>query len=69
MPVKFFNINKSGIFNVGSGYTKSFLDVANIFDVPVKKIPMPEHLKNSYQTYTCADLTKLTKTINEHFSG
>jgi len=66
---KFFDINKSGIFNVGSGYTKSFLDVANTFDVPVKEISMPEHLKNSYQKYTCADLTKITKTINEHFSG
>ena len=66
---KFFNINKSGIFNVGSGYTKSFLDVANTFDVPVKEISMPEHLKNSYQKYTFAYLTKLKKTINEHFSG
>jgi ADP-L-glycero-D-manno-heptose 6-epimerase len=66
---KFFDINKSGIFNVGSGHTKSFLDVANTFNVPIKEIPMPEHLKNSYQKYTCADLTKITKTINEHFSG
>ena len=66
---KFFNINKSGIFNVGSGHTKSFLDVANTFNVPIKEIPMPEHLKNSYQKYTCADLTKITKTINEYFSG
>jgi ADP-L-glycero-D-manno-heptose 6-epimerase len=66
---KFFDINKSGIYNVGSGYTKTFLDVARTFDVPIKEIPMPDKLKNSYQAYTCADLTKLTKTINEHFSG
>lgn len=66
---KFFNINKSGIYNVGSGYSKSFLDVARLFDVPIKEIPMPDHLKYSYQTYTCADVSKLTKTINEHFSG
>jgi len=26
-------------------------------------IPMPENIKKQYQTYTCADLTKLNKTL------
>lgn len=64
---KFFKIDESGIFNVGVGYSKSFMDVAKTFGVPIVEIPMPPHLEQSYQKYTCADLTKLTKTINEYF--
>jgi len=62
------DINENGIWNIGTGKTTSFLDVALIFaekyNVPVKTIPMPEHLKASYQYYTCADLTKLQNTLN-----
>jgi ADP-L-glycero-D-manno-heptose 6-epimerase len=71
LDVQFQFINKditeSGIWNIGTGETKSFLDVAHIFskkyNAIVEVIPMPENLKASYQYYTCADLTKLNATI------
>lgn len=62
---KFFDVKESGIWNVGTGTTKSFLDVANQFEKPLHLIPMPENLKNSYQTYTCANLTKVKDTLQK----
>lgn len=66
---KFFNIKESGIWNIGTGQAVSFENVArNIavqYNAKIEYIPMPEHLKNQYQEYTCADLTKLHTTINE----
>lgn len=62
------DINQSGIWNIGTGETQSFLDIAHIFakkyNAVVEVIPMPENLKASYQYYTCADLTKLNETLN-----
>lgn len=66
---KFMEINKSDIWNIGTGTTKSFLDVANEISLKynclIEEIPMPENLKHSYQEYTCADLTKLEKELND----
>jgi ADP-L-glycero-D-manno-heptose 6-epimerase len=63
---KFLNIPESGIWNIGTGSTKSFLDVAQGFDVPIVKIPMPEKLKASYQAYTCADTAKVHATLAKY---
>jgi ADP-L-glycero-D-manno-heptose 6-epimerase len=63
---KFFEVNESGIWNVGTGNTRSFLDVAKNFNVPIETIPMPENLKHSYQTYTCADLEKVRNTLQQY---
>jgi ADP-L-glycero-D-manno-heptose 6-epimerase len=64
---KFLNVRESGVWNVGTGTCKSFLEIAqeasSKYNVPIEEIPMPENLKHSYQTYTCADLTKLKATI------
>lgn len=64
---KFFKVNESGIWNVGTGKTMSFADVAHLankeFKVKIETIPMP--ILNGYQKYTCADTTKLNKTLNE----
>jgi ADP-L-glycero-D-manno-heptose 6-epimerase len=57
----FLDITESGIFNVGTATTKSFLEIAESFNVPIETIPMPEELKASYQKYTCADMTKTNK--------
>lgn len=58
----------SGIFNVGMGDTKSFLDVAEEIaskhDAKIEYIPMPENIRRQYQTYTCADVTKLNGVLN-----
>ena len=65
--IKFLNIPKSGIWNVGTGTAKSFMDIAieiaNKYQASLATIPFPKHLEYSYQTYTCADLTKLQQTL------
>jgi ADP-L-glycero-D-manno-heptose 6-epimerase len=60
---EFIKINKSGLWNIGSGTTKSFYEVAKLFTNDVKEIPMPDNIKQSYQQYTCADMTKTMKTL------
>lgn len=63
----FLNIRDNGIWNIGTGKPKSFLEVGREIAIKtgatIEFIPMPENLKNSYQKYTCADLTKLHKTL------
>jgi len=55
----------SGIYNLGSGNTRSFLDVARdialIYDAKIETIPFPQHLKSHYQTYTCADMSSINR--------
>ena len=64
---KFFDVAESGIWNVGTGETKSFDEVAREIasetGAEVVEIPMPAKLRGGYQTYTKADLTKLNSTI------
>lgn len=64
---EFFKVKESGVWNFGTGKTKSFLDVAKEVaketGAEINEIPFPEHLKEHYQYYTCADLTKLRATI------
>jgi len=62
----FLNVKQSGVFNIGTGSTQSFLEVAEKFNVPIEEIPMPEHLKASYQTYTCADMTRTNQALASH---
>lgn len=63
--IDFFDVEESGIFNLGTGTTKSFLEVAlSIAPLEaIEYIPMPSNLKDSYQEYTCADMTKTNKTL------
>lgn len=54
----------SGIFNCGTGKPESFQAVADAVikyykEGQVQMVPFPEKLKGCYQTYTCADLTRL----------
>lgn len=56
--ISYISTKTSGIFNIGTGVTKSFLDVANEianqYNVEIKIIDFPEHLKKHYQYYTCS---------------
>lgn len=66
--VNFINsVTSSGVWNVGTGKTKSFQEIANLiskkYNAHIKYIEMPEILKDSYQKYTCADLSKLEDAI------
>jgi ADP-L-glycero-D-manno-heptose 6-epimerase len=60
--LQFLNIKESGIFNIGTGSTLSFLDVAEKVlknnPADIEYISMPDNLKCSYQKYTCADMSK-----------
>jgi ADP-L-glycero-D-manno-heptose 6-epimerase len=54
----------SGIFNLGTGVSRSFNDVANAVISwhgrgSVKYIPFPENLTDSYQSFTEADISSL----------
>lgn len=62
--LKFLQCPLSGVFNIGTGTTKSFLNVAAIYKVPIITIPMPDNLKTSYQKYTCADMTNTHKALS-----
>jgi ADP-L-glycero-D-manno-heptose 6-epimerase len=58
------NPDKSGIFNVGTGRSQTFNDIANAVIAwhgkgKIKYTPFPEHLKGKYQSFTQADITKL----------
>lgn len=53
-----------GIFNVGTGRSQSFNDVANAVIASHERgeliyIPFPEHLKGRYQSFTEADISRL----------
>lgn len=61
---RFFKVPESGIFNIGTGTTLSFRQVADSFGVAITEIPMPQHLRHSYQTYTCADMTKTLSALD-----
>lgn len=65
---KFFDIDESNLWNIGTGETHSFREIANTiskkYNADVIEIPMPEDLKPQYQKYTCADLTRLNKHVS-----
>jgi len=61
---KFFTVKESGIWNVGTGKTQSFeqvaREIADKYEAVIEYIPMPENVKKQYQRYTCADTTRLS---------
>lgn len=73
------------VFNLGTGKTETFLDIANWIATQANSrvvyIPFPHELRDKYQYYTCADMTKSIavwdsknlpfqfKTVYEHICG
>lgn len=61
------NQPESGLYNLGSGKARTFLDLVNAtFDAMGEKskisfIPTPEDIRDKYQYFTEADMTKLYK--------
>jgi len=57
----------SGIYNVGSGQARTFLDLANAVFAACKLTPRiewldtPLDIRNTYQYYTCADMSKFRR--------
>jgi ADP-L-glycero-D-manno-heptose 6-epimerase len=66
---------RSGIFNVGTGESRSFNDVANIIvegigTGAIEYVPFPESLSGRYQSFTQADLSGLRDAgYGERFSS
>jgi ADP-L-glycero-D-manno-heptose 6-epimerase len=56
----FFDLDVSGVYNLGTGTAKSFMDVAKEVasdtGAEIVEVPMPRIV--GYQRYTCADMTK-----------
>ncbi|MDF1775370.1 MAG: ADP-glyceromanno-heptose 6-epimerase [Rhizobiaceae bacterium] len=62
----FLQTGKSGIYNCGTGSTRSFQDLGelvahNLDGAQIEMIDMPPGLEGQYQKYTCADETLLRK--------
>ena len=61
------NPHISGLFNIGAGKARTWNDLVKaVFaamgkSVKIKYIDMPDSIRNQYQYYTCADITKLRK--------
>lgn len=60
---QFFNVHENGVYNIGSGKAISFMDVARLYSNKIVEIPMPEILKDGYQQYTCASMTKTNEAL------
>lgn len=60
----------SGVFNIGTGQPVTFNNVAYSIakrtGATVKLVPFPSELKDQYQYYTCADLTKTREVIGDY---
>ena len=68
MTLFFFDNPKlGGLFNIGTGKARSWNDLVNaVFAAmgtkpDIEYVDMPESIRNQYQYYTCADVTKLHK--------
>ena len=54
-----------GLFNVGSGSARTWIDLANALFAALGKPPqiefieMPENIRHQYQYFTCADISKV----------
>lgn len=56
---------ESGIYNVGTGQARTFNDLAKAVypNKEIEYVDMPHILKDKYQYYTCADITKLKSAL------
>jgi len=65
------NPQYSGIYNVGTGLERSFLDIANIFkqkyNVEIEYVPMPKKLVGKYQSHTRSDNSKLSQICDHQY--
>lgn len=73
MTLFFFdNPQINGIFNIGTGAARSWNEVAASLlqavgkPINIEYIPMSDKLKEKYQYYTCADMTKLRSAACSH---
>ena len=62
---------KNGIYNLGSGQSISFYDIAKHiskkYNSNIKEIDMPENIKFQYQEYTNANIKKIKDNIISNY--
>ena len=63
---KMFDVDESGIFNLGSGKAYSFDDIAKAFNKPIDHQKMPEKLRSQYQEFTLSNNNKLLERIGPY---
>lgn len=69
----FYISNIKGIFNLGTGEGKTWIDLANAVFNSIDKSPniefidMPKEISKQYQNYTVADMSKFMKVSNYKF--
>jgi ADP-L-glycero-D-manno-heptose 6-epimerase len=60
--IKFFESDATGIFNIGTGRSKSFeqvaVEISEQYSAKILDVPMPSEIAQYIQWYTCADMTK-----------
>lgn len=70
---QFFNVKETGVWNLGTGRATSFESVARMiadkYNARIEYIPMPDNIAKQYQKFTQADMTKVTRSLNEKNSG
>lgn len=70
---KMFDVDQTGIWNVGTGNPVSFDSVgraiAKKHNADIEYIAIPDQLKGQYQKYTCADLTNLNSVVNMQWTN
>lgn len=68
MSLHLAEVGCGGLFNVGSGTARTWIDLANALFSALGKPPqiefidMPENIRSQYQYHTCADISKLRGT-------
>ena len=68
MTLHLANGEAGGLFNVGSGTARTWIDLAKALFAALGKPPqiefveMPDTIRNQYQYYTCADISKVRET-------
>jgi|TARA_B100001094_G_scaffold165268_1_gene160004 ADP-L-glycero-D-manno-heptose 6-epimerase len=66
---KFIDTDESGIWNVGTGKATSFGSIAKCIadkhNATIEEIPIPDSVKNQYQSFTQSNNDKLLNTIGD----
>lgn len=69
----FYLSNVKGLYNLGTGEGRTWLDLANAVFTAMSKTPnvefidMPKEISKQYQNYTVADMSKFMKVSNYEF--
>ena len=67
---RFFDIQQSGVWNVGTGVATSFFDIAQKIadktNAKITEIPIPENIQKQYQYFTQSNNTNLQVAMGDY---